>query len=283
MVNEARGLTRFFCIGSAKTGTTLLARVLDQHPEIACIGESYAFHPRARASLFNPGCEKWRTHGFDESDVQRWARVWRAQPGLLLRRIVRRLTGRTILATSPFRDSMGEALADFAQRCDARVVGDKWPWYIDFLEHVRSAFPAAKFIYNVRDPRGVWNSAQRFKKRERGDELLDQMLSRDQLVAPYLDQPNFLTLRYEDLVRKPEETCRRLYQFLGCSHSSQYLSYDPERDPYPERWDWVPEAGQPVDPWHAVKWREQMTPVTIEAVTKHAAWFVNKYHYSPQP
>lgn len=279
MCVEPHRLVQFFCIGTPKTGTTLLARVLDQHPEIACVSESYAFHPRSRASLFNPASEKWRSHGFSESDVRRWARVWRAQPKLMLRRLVRKLTGRTILAVSCFQHTMGEALADFARRCDARAVGDKWPWYIDYLEHVLSAFPSARFIYNVRDPRGVWNSAQRFKARERGSELLTEMLSRDLIVTPYLDGASFLTVRYEDLVCQPEETCQRLYNFLGCSYSEKYVTYDPEKDPYPERWDWVPQAGQPIDPWHAVKWREQMTQTEIETVTTQAAWFIRKYRY----
>ena len=62
-------VTFFFCIGVPKTGTTLLARLLDQHPDIACMWESYAFHPRSRASLFNPTSDKWKQHGFDREQV----------------------------------------------------------------------------------------------------------------------------------------------------------------------------------------------------------------------
>ena len=42
----------FFCIGCQKTGTTLLARVLDQHPRIACVWESYALRPEAAPSIY---------------------------------------------------------------------------------------------------------------------------------------------------------------------------------------------------------------------------------------
>lgn len=269
----------FFCIGSAKSGTTLLARVLDQHPDIACIWESYAFHPRSRASLFNPASDKWKTHGFVRRDVARWARVWRSQPRLFLRRATRKLTGRTILVRSCFQRTMSQALADFGKRCDARVVGDKWPWYIDYLDQVMRAFPNARFIYNVRDPRAVWNSAQRFKGRGRGDELLEQMLGRDRKVSRCLHQGNFLTIRYEDLVCEPEDTCQRLYRFLSCSYARDYLRYEPEDDLYPDRWDWVPEASQAFDPWHTVKWKKQMGPLAIKRVTEQAAGFIEKYEY----
>lgn len=279
MVTEVVGLSIFFCIGVAKSGTTLLARVLDQHPNIACIWESYAFHPRSSASIWNPASQSWRKHGFAEQDVQRWADVWAVEPKAFVRRVLRRLTGRSYFVTSCFRRTMSSALVDFAQRCNARVVGDKWPQYSNYLEQVLEAFPDAKFIYSVRDPRGLWNSAQKFKERKRGDELLHKMLDADERVAPYLKLENFWTIRYEDLVCKPEKTCQQLYEFLGCGFSSEYLHYDREADPYPERWDWIPEASRQFEPWHTIKWKEQMSQQDIERVTDLAGWFIDKYQY----
>jgi hypothetical protein len=279
MMAEARECPFFFCIGAAKSGTTLLARALDQHPAIACIWESYALHPRSPSSIFNPASDSWKKHGFAREDVQRWAAIWQAEPQALLRRIVRRLTGHHVFVAEPFRRTMSQALADFAQRCNAAVAGDKWPWYADYIEEVVAAFPRARLIYNVRDPRGVWNSAQRFKGRKRGDELLGRMLAQEARVAPYLAGENFVTIRYEDLVKEPEETCRQMYEFLGCSYRREYLRYVPEADPYPDRWDWVPEASQQFDPWHTIKWQEQMTAQEIEQVTKRASEFIEKYGY----
>lgn len=279
MAETQQGLTIFFCIGAAKSGTTLLARVLDQHPDIACIWESYALTPRAKASIFNPASTSWQKHGFARDKVGQWAAVWRTQPQDLLRRILRKVTGQSHFVVSPFHRTMSEAFVDFARRCQARVVGDKWPQYIGYLQPVLEAFPQARFIYNVRDPRGLWNSAQRFKGRERGDELLQRMLAQDRRVAPYLARANFCTVRYEDLVNEPAETCRQLYAFLGCDFSQDYLSYHPEADPYPQRWDWVPQASQAFDPWHTAKWQEQMTADEIARVSRRARWFIDKYRY----
>jgi hypothetical protein len=288
----------FFCVGAAKSGTTLLARVLDQHPDIACLWESYAFHPRSPSSIFNPASQSWRKHGFAEEDVRRWAREWRRQPQALLRRGLRRLTGRTFLATGSFRRTMPEALSDFARRCGVSVVGDKWPMYVDYLDTVLRVFPEARLIYNVRDPRGLWNSGERFKGRKRGDELLGRMLDADRRVAPYLKRTTSITLRYEDLVAEPEATCRKLYAFLGCDSGHARDDSHPypgvhhleaeaqvQGDPSPDlgldlaRWDWVPEAGQPIDPRHASKWRQQMSRQEIERITERAGWFMERYEY----
>ena len=269
----------FFCVGSEKSGTTLLSRILDQHPEVACIWESYAFRPESSASIFNPASEKWKRHGFSESDVRRWSRIWKAQPQAFFRRTLSRLTRRNPLVESCFRRSMSAALADFARRCDATVVCDKWPGYIRHLDQLLSAYPEARIIYNVRDPRGLWNSAQEFKGRQRGDELLGEMLENDERIRPYVEHPNFLTIRYEDLVCQPEGTVQRMYEFLGCDFSTRYLPYDPQRDPYPDRWSWVPEAGGPIHPSHAFKWKDQLSSSEIERVTGIAVSFIDRHGY----
>ncbi len=279
MITKELGLTVFFCIGSAKSGTTLLARVLDQHPQIACLWESYALRHDARTSIFNPASDNWNNHGFAAQDVRRWAEIWNAQPRAFLRRALRRLTGQNYFVASPFRQTMPRALADFAQRCNANVVGDKWPVYIKHIDNVLQVFPNAKFIYNVRDPRGVWNSAQKFHDRQRGDELLKRMLENDKLIAPYLERPNFFSLRYEDLVCNPGDTVRRLYELLGCEFSSAYLHYDRQADPYPDRWSWVPQASDQFDPRHTTKWKEQVKPSDTTRITELASWFIEKYQY----
>ena len=92
------------------------------------------------------------------------------------------------------------------------------------------------------------------------------MLENDRRIRPYLKRGNFLTIRYEDLVREPEATARGLFDFLGCDFVDEYLRYDPETDPYPDRWNWVPEAGGRIDPSHASKWREQLDPSNIARI-----------------
>jgi hypothetical protein len=174
---------------------------------------------------------------------------------------------------------MSGALSDFAMRCGVSVVGDKWPWYIDHIDLIFKAFPTAKFIYNVRDPRGIWNSAQRFKERQWGDRVLNEMLTKDRRISSYLQKQNFITIRYEDLVCQPADTCRRLYQFLGVDFSEEYLNYNPQTDPYPNRWNWIPEAKDNFDTKHATKWKKQMSQDEIDRVTKLADWFIKKYQY----
>jgi hypothetical protein len=276
----ARRAEPFFCIGCQKSGTTLLARVLDQHPLVACMAESYALIPDAGPSIMNPDSDKWKDHGFGRDSVERWAHLYRRELSDPKLNELMRLTGRCYPLISGFAHTMPEALDNFAARTGARVVGDKWPWYIDFLDVVREVFPRAKFIYSVRDPRGLWNSGQRFLERGRGTSIVREMLHKDQKLAPYIDQQSFLSVRYEDLVCDPAATAERLYRFLGVDFDPSYLEYDPERDPYPDRWSWIKEARDDFNPRHASKWRKQMTPEQIETVTRDSSWFLDKYGYA---
>ena len=271
----------FFCVGSQKTGGTLLARVLDQHPDIACLWESYAFKPTSRASIFNPHSDKWRIHGFSESDIRRWSRIWNAQPYAFFRRTLSQSIGYTSFTTSCFRQTMLPALADFARRCGVTVVGDKWPGYIRYLENLLSGFPDARIIYNVRDPRAVWNSAQRFKNRQRGDELLIRMLENDDRIRPYLAHSNFVTVRYEDLVCYPEATIQQIYDFLGLNISNPHLLYDSKKDFYPDRWSWVPEVYDQINSLHAYKWKNQTSISDINRITELSYSFIKYHNYSP--
>jgi hypothetical protein len=222
------------------------------------MGESWILQRGDGASVLNLRGKKWETHGFERAQVEQWGR----EPDLA--------------------HVLAEALADFGSRMGAVAVGDKWPWYIDHLDTILEAFPKAKLIYNVRDPRGIWNSAQKFKGRKRGDAVLREMLAKDRKIEALGEHSNLFSFRYEDLVCDPEATARALYEFLGLDYDPSYLDYDAARDPLPERWSWVKEASDPFDPRHTTKWREAMTQKQIDRVSRQARSFISKYDYGGQ-
>src|SRR5262245_51063250 len=109
----------FFCIGSQKTGTTLLARLIDQHPGAACIFESYAFRPTGPTSIFNRSGRNWQVHGFRPDDVERWSQAWGPSVRERVRRKLGPLLPVDVLGRRSFARTMPEALEDFGRRCGA--------------------------------------------------------------------------------------------------------------------------------------------------------------------
>lgn len=263
----------YFCIGAAKTGTTILTRLLDQQPDVASLWEGYFLRPSKGQSLFNPDGNAWRRHGFEQARVVEWHE-----------RATRRVSSGTRTAVairepSHVRQLITEVFEDFGRRMSATIVGDKWPDYHKHLDLMLEAFPEGRFVYNVRDPRAVWNSGETFRGRQVGDETLANMLAVDQVVAPYLDDDRFLTIRYEELIGDPSSTMRHLSEFLGFVFDPGALVYDAEHDPLPNRWYWIPEASGDLDVELTSKWRAEMPTAKQSEVAALSTEFMERYGY----
>src|SRR6266496_416433 len=134
---------KFFIFGHARSGTTLLMRLLRLHPEVHCNYQAHFFtrQPLLKSLVNTPEAEEWLTR-----KSNRWNQGRDLSP-LVLR-----------------------AAADFILERDAakegkRIVGDKSPSSTIHGQAVRdlhSIYPDAKLIYIVRDGRDVLIS-ERFR------------------------------------------------------------------------------------------------------------------------
>ena len=226
---------KFFIFGHARSGTTLLMRLVRLHPDVHCNYQAHFFtRPPLLKSLVN-------TH-----EAEEW----------LTRRSNRWNQGRDL---SPL---ILRAAADFIMERDAaregkRIVGDKSPSSMIHGQAVRDAYavyPDAKLIYIVRDGRDVMVS-ERFRnfveeskflsaedKRIIEDLRTDQTpftngtrslftetfirrvargwvknLKETEEEARRLYGENYFGMRYEDLLARPFEEMQKLWIFLGVS------------------------------------------------------------------
>ncbi len=263
----------FFCIGGQRTGTTLMARLLDGLPQVSCIWESYALNPLHNTSVLNPDSPNRVRHGFDLEFINELRAVWQLDTRDYFLDADHRYRS--------FAHTMPHLLDDFARRNGAAIVGDKWPWYIRHLKALLQTFPEARLIHTVRDPRAVWNSAQRFRARERGDVVLWEIMELEKMLESYgLEGDRLLTVRYEDLIANPVTTLTNLSRFLGVRITESVAAASLDSNLNDPRWAWVPEAMTPVSVWHGEKWKVQMPREQILRVQQIAAWFFKKYGYS---
>ncbi len=262
----------FFCIGAAKTGTTILARMLDQQPGVACMSEAYFLAPTSKASLFNTTNHVGARHGFSAARIAEWHE--RA-----LRKLV--VDGEEVDAISDpdfVRELITDVLSLFGDREGASIVGEKWPYYHNSIGLMLEAFPDGKFLYNVRDPRAVWNSGETFRERGVGDRVLAEMLLADERIRG-LDDERIFTFRYEDLIREPHGVMATIADFVGFEFHPEALDYDESSDRLSNRWNWVPTAKGDLDPALTEKWRTEMSPGQQAEVTNRCAEFVERYGY----
>jgi hypothetical protein len=224
---------KFFIFGHARSGTTLLMRLVRLHPDVHCNYQAHFFtrQPLLKSLVNTPEAEEWLTR-----KSNRWNQGRDLSP-LVLR-----------------------AAADFIMERDAvregkSIVGDKSPSstiHGQAIRDLHAIYPDAKLVYIVRDGRDVLISERfrnlveesKFLKAE--DKRIMEELRKDQ--TPFtngtrsiftenvirrvasgwvknvqeteeegrsLFAEHYCSLRYEDLLARPFVEMQRLWNFLG--------------------------------------------------------------------
>jgi hypothetical protein len=276
-------MEKFFIFGHARSGTTLLTRLVRLHPEVHCNYQAHFFtrQPLLESLVSAPETGEWLARRSN-----RWNRGQDLSP-LVLR-----------------------AAADFILERDARregkrIVGDKSPNSLLEEESVRlmhKVYPDARLILIVRDGRDVAVS-HRFQQfidasqhlgsedlrireeftRQPGPYLAGQQsiftsrslraeaagwarnVTQTDREARRLYGERYLHLRYEDLLESPLATLERIWDFLGAGPVSPELARvvaaELERNPDA---DWQKQkAGELVSPLEKGKrgsWQGLFTP-----------------------
>jgi hypothetical protein len=241
-------LDKFFIFGHARSGTTLLARLVRLHPDVHCNYQAHFFTrpPLLQALVADPDVEAWLSRRSN-----RWNHGRDLSPVVL------------------------RAVADFILERDAReqckkIVGDKSPSSLLNGEAVRlmhKVYPDAKLIYIVRDGRDTVIS-HRFQSFIDASQHLSQEdlgireafsrnpepfmrgersiftektirwasqgwatnVSETDQVARELYPDRYLGLRYDHLLERPLEGMQRVWAFLGADPKMEGLAQRLEKE-----------------------------------------------------
>jgi hypothetical protein len=262
-----------FVVGCPRSGTTLLGRLLDAHPELAIIheGRFVAAWFERRRGLTPEGAvtpklidELLRFRPFKNVRVSR-------------EQLERLADGSQPVAYASFVSGIFDLHGDAHGK---RLVGDKTPHYVRSLPTLHALWPGARFIHIVRDGRDVCLSVRNWKKvTERGGAVAHYStweqdpvpttalwwewhvrLGREAGAA--LGPQVYHEVSYESLVDDPAGGCRALCAFLGIPYDEHMLGFhegrtrdDPELD--------AKQAWRPVTPGLR-NWRTEMPAAEIE-------------------
>jgi sulfotransferase family protein len=209
-----------FAFGVPRSGTTLLVRLLDGHPRLLVLPrESHAGDWHRAPSPALAFRERRRKDGAFFPDPDR--------TGALIAFLGERLPGPAGLREALLAIVEGYARGlGSAGRADAWV--EKTPNHLRLVPQLREAFgPSTRFLCMVRDPRDV--AASQFSRWKRGGALHVRTFAArwafSDLLARRFEEsiPGFRTLRYEDLVARPEESMRGAADHLGIPWDSCLL------------------------------------------------------------
>jgi hypothetical protein len=254
-----------FIVGCPRSGTTLLERIVDAHPQVAIIHEMW-----------------WLLKWYKE-------RVGMTAEGSVTPELVARLMGYRkftkrvhlgreeleglVRSDEPvtYARFMTGVFDLYAKARGKPLAGDKTPENVRQLETLHGLWPKARFVHLIRDGRDVCLSVRNWRKTvkvlERSPTWTEDPVTSVALwwkwhvqlgreAGSWLGPDRYYEMRYESLVAHPAEECAKLCTFFGLHYDEAMTSYHEGRirkNPALETKDmWLPVTAGLRD------WRSQM-------------------------
>lgn len=191
------------------------------------------------------------------------------------------------LAAPTIPDVVARLYGLYAEQQGKPRWGDKTTVHVLYMNEIRSLFPEAKFIHLVRDGRDVAESLFRvaigkksaWANAHRWVGYLEAAEAFQRRVPPGV----FLEIRYENLVRQPEEELRRVFAFLGVDAAAPAERAVPEtrlKQHYLERAVHHGELSAPISDQKIGTFKTGLAPRDVEAFEAVAGDTLTRYGYA---
>ncbi|MGH8799030.1 MAG: sulfotransferase family protein [Casimicrobiaceae bacterium] len=199
-------------VGCPRSGTSLLAMMLDAHPQLAIPPET-SFLPRVMGLDGDP--ESMRRRFFDIVTTDRITISNWSDFGLDNEVFRRRLQAIPVFTVAAGTRAFYALYAESARK---PRVGDKTPGYVFTMQHIQALLPEAHFIHVIRDPRDTAMSWRKAWFAPSQDYRLlgqhwRQNVEAGRRAAPGLRR--YREVRFEDLVLRPAAELERLCAYLA--------------------------------------------------------------------
>ena len=281
----------FFVVGPPRAGTTMLRLLLNSHPEIAVPAETWFFPDvLMRARRFGDfgtpeqvDAFAWEVAAARAESLRPAGEVFRVSPEEIAAAV-------TAAGARSYAAAFWAFLDLIARREGKRLWGEKTPFYSAWLAKLGAAYPNARFLALVRDPRDVATSLHAIAwGRQTYPTLADAGLrwryAMDGIerARPLLGE-RLKAIRYEELVADPEAGARALCEFLGLRFAPGMLRFhETASHVMPEGVEaWHPRVSQPIDASRVGLWRRQYTPEDVGMIELAAGPSMASWGYPPE-
>jgi sulfotransferase family protein len=197
----------FFILGVPRSGTTLLAVMLNNHSKVYIPPVSYL----GRFLMLQDKMYSL----FEETGKIAFNEVWNSMDRLKeLHHLDEDSDKETV------RDFFLSSFAEEAKKNNKLIWGDKAPPAIDSIDKINFLVPSSKIIHVIRDPRA--NSLS-LKKRQNmnlyiaADYWYDLNL-KGIIQGRLLGEKQYLLVKYEELLKNPQEVTQQVCNFLGLEY-----------------------------------------------------------------
>ncbi len=236
-----------FVVGASRSGTTMLNRIMGQHPAILALNELHFF-----GELWDPRQPdpNWTRATAEDATAVLLQRVrhgifsgmpdadTREEAGRLITDLYQQQPTDNFSAAALFR----HVLSHLPERDGEILITDQTPRNIFYAAELLEQFPGSRVVQIVRDPRAVlFSQRKRWTKKWRGaasmpwKNVLRVLVNYHPLTMIKLwskavrqghklkDHPRYHELKFESLTQEPEEQLTALCSFLGIPFDERML------------------------------------------------------------
>jgi hypothetical protein len=263
-----------FIVGAPRSGTTLLRVTLNRHPQLAVCGETVYFsRVYARRRAFGDPCNPQNR----ERIVGAFLAI---EPVRRLGMDIGALRERLMVEGVSWRALFASLLKAYADSQGKMYAGEKTPEHALHINVLCDWFPDCTIIHLVRDPRAAVNSLTNVPWASRSV-LMGARTWRlfNAAASAAATRENYVRVKYEDLVARPEEQLRRLCSHIGLTYDEALLRPDPaEFDPRRP----VHRAYEKVTAARTALWRAELKPWQVSAIEAAAGNHMEEFGYSKE-
>lgn len=226
-----------FVVGAPRSGTTLTATILGQHPDIYSPGETHYFEDVwSRRASFGDLVDERSLSRVAGRLMTLFGRFSFPETQMLVDTIMdeKALVERASSLGGGY-GAMYIAFTSFLiETSGKRRICDDTPKHLYYLPAIFSLFPSSKAVVCIRDPRDFLCSYKNYWRRSAEPDrlrllyhpIITSLLWRSSAnvalrYASEFGQEKVLILRYEQLVNSPSNEVRRLCDFLGIDYSDR--------------------------------------------------------------
>lgn len=242
MNKENIKIPMIFVTGNSRSGTTMMANILEKHPDIFKFHELHFFE-----ELWTPeenGEELTRSEALNLANrllfAQRYDYIFKVTDRCYeeAEKIIQAMDSNSLKAINIYEAFLRYELL----KNSCKIACEHTPRNVFYIGEILENFPHAKIINMVRDPRDILLSQKRKWRRSylrSGGRPLKETLralinyhpitisklwnAAISAADKFRENNKVFTLRYEDLLRNPEKAVNRVCDFVGINYNQSLL------------------------------------------------------------
>lgn len=271
-----------YIIGVGRSGTSLLMTLLNGHSQIAFTPEThflrfYLGNSEIKEEIEGYGPDRFKKM-LDQDDYFNRLQI---PSEVLLRDYLHN--------EKPFdlKQVYLDMLQLYLDKKGKRLIGDKDPRYIDYLNVVKDMTPNAKVIHIYRDPRDVVLSKTKAHWSAHRPYWLNAMISQIQLKdgrkrARELFDTHYYELSYESLITDPEVTLSKLLGFLKLKFEPDMLELKSSASELVDQAElqWKDQTFNALQSKNKEKWKKSFSPLQIRCIEIFCKEWFDQLGYS---